>query len=139
MFKLHLECHRVLGPMLFLLYTNDVNHAITSQIKLFADDSILCRNIRNQNDHLIQNDLDTISSWAEKCLIELSINKCVVFSITLKSYSSFHDYNILGTMPKWATNHDYLGVTISRDLNWLNQVAKITNKASKTLGLLKGT
>ena len=54
----------VLGPMLFLLYINDVNNAITSQIKLFADDSALYRKIRNQDDKVIlQNDLDTISSW----------------------------------------------------------------------------
>ena len=55
----------VLGPMLFLLYINDINNAIKSQIKLFADDSVLYRNTRNQNDQVIlQNDLDTISSWA---------------------------------------------------------------------------
>ena len=40
----------VLGPMLFLLY---INNAITSQIKLFADDSVLYRNIHNQNDQVI--------------------------------------------------------------------------------------
>ena len=55
----------VLGPMLFLSYINDINNAIKSQIKLFADDSVLYRNIRNQNDQVIlQNDLDTISSLA---------------------------------------------------------------------------
>ena len=37
------------------------------------------------------------------------------------------------------TNHDYLGVTISSDLNWLRHVTKISNKASRTLGLLKRT
>ena len=53
--------------MLFLLYINDINNAITSQIKLFADDSVLYRNIRSQNYQVIlQNDLDTISSLAEK-------------------------------------------------------------------------
>ena len=51
----------VLGPMLFLLYINDINNAITSHIKLFADDSVLYINICNQNDQVIlQNDLDTI-------------------------------------------------------------------------------
>ena len=56
----------VLGPMLFLLYIGDIDNAITSQIKLFTDDSVLHRNIRNQNGQVIvQNDLDTISSWAE--------------------------------------------------------------------------
>ena len=126
--------------MLFLLYINDINNAITSQIKLFADDSVLHRNIHNKNDQVIPpNDLDSISSWAQKWLMELNINKCSVLSITLKHNSIFYDYNILGAMHKRVTNHDYLGVTISCDLNWLRHVTKISNKASKTLGLLKRT
>ena len=43
----------VLGPMLFMLNIIDIDNAITSQIKLFGDDSVLYRNIHNQNDHLI--------------------------------------------------------------------------------------
>ena len=71
--------------------------------------------------------------------MELNINKCSVLSITLKHNSIFHDYNILGAMLKRVTKNDYLGVTISSDLNWLRHVAKIYNKASRTLGLLKRT
>ena len=68
---------------MFLLNINGINNAITSQIKLFADDSVLYRNICNQNDQVIlQNDLDTISSWAEKRLMELHINKCSVLYYT---------------------------------------------------------
>ena len=67
----------------------------------------------------------------------LNINKCYVLSITLKRNSIFHDYNILGATLMRVTNHDYLGVTISSDLNWLRHVKKIYNKASRTLGLLK--
>ena len=53
--------------MRFLLYINDINNAITSQIKLSADDSVLYRNIRNQNDQaILKKYLDAISSWAEK-------------------------------------------------------------------------
>ena len=49
------------------------------QINLFADDSVLYRNIRNQNDQVIlQYDLGTISSWAKKCPMALNINKCSV-------------------------------------------------------------
>ena len=126
--------------MLFLLYINDINNAITSQIKLFADDSVLYRNIHNQNDQVIlQDDLDTISSRAEKWLMELNINECSVLSITLKRSSIFHDHDILGEMLKRVTNHDYLGVSISSDLNWFRHVATISNKASRTIGLLKNT
>ena len=117
----------VLGPILFLLYVNDINNAITSQIKLFADDSVLYRNIHSQNDHVIlQNDLDTISSWAEKWLMELNINKCYVLSIALKCNFIVHDYDILGTTNHFTqvANHDYLGVTISSDLSWIRHVKK---------------
>ena len=51
--------------------------------------------------------------------------------------SSIHDYNILGTMSKQVANHDYLGVTMPCELKWLNHVTKVSNKASRTLGLLK--
>ena len=116
----------VLGPMLLLLYVNDINSAITSQIKLFAVDSVLRRNIRSRNDQVIlQNDLNTISSWAEKWLMKLNLNKYAVLSITLKRNSSFHDYYILGTTLNRVANHDYLGVDISSDLIWLRHAAKI--------------
>ena len=42
----------VIGPILFPLYINDINNAITSQIKLIDDDSVLYINIHIQNDHL---------------------------------------------------------------------------------------
>ena len=76
MLKLLLVSHKDLFLLLFLLCINDINNAITSQIKLFADDGVLYRNILNQNDQVfLQYDLDTISSWAEKWLMELNIDK----------------------------------------------------------------
>ena len=45
--------------------------------------------------------------------------------LTLKCNYSFHDNNILGVTPKLVTNHDYLSVTISSDLNWLRYALKI--------------
>ena len=111
--------------MLFLLYIDNINNAITSQIKLFPDDSMLYRNIRNENGQVIlQNALDTISSWAEKWLMELNINKCSVLSITLKRNYTFHDSNILVTTLMRVTSHVYHGVTISSDLNWLRHARK---------------
>ena len=74
-----------------------------------------------------------------KWLMELNINKCTVISITLKRNYIFHENNILGKMLKRVTNHDYLGVTISSDRSCLRHAKKNSNKASKTLGLLKRT
>ena len=123
--------------MLFLLYINDINNAITSQIKHIADDSVLHRNIQNQNDQVIlKNDLETISSWAENWLMELNNNKCSVLSITLKRNSIFHDNNILGAMLKRVTNNDYLGVTTSEP-NWLRHVKKFAIRLAEPLVYFK--
>ena len=100
--------------------------------------AILHRNIRNQNDPVIlQYDLITISLWAERWQMELSINKCSVLSITLKRNSIFHDYDILGATLKRVTNHDYHGIAISSDLNWLRHAKKFITRQTEPLDYLK--
>ena len=54
----------VLGPLLFLAYINDMPVSVLSTIKLFADDSLLYRNITNKRDcALLQQDLDRLQEW----------------------------------------------------------------------------
>ena len=71
--------------------------------------------------------------------MELNINKFLVPSITLKLYCNyiFHDYNILGAMLRRVTNHDYLGVTISSNLNWLRHVKKFIVRLAEPLVYLE--
>ena len=55
----------VLGPLMFLIYINDIVENISSQIKLFADDCLLYRVIKTEQDTVsLQRDLDTLSHWA---------------------------------------------------------------------------
>ena len=69
--------------------------------------------------------------------MELNINKCSVLSITLKRNSIFHDYDMLGATLKRVTNHDYLGVTTSSDLNWLRHATKFLIRQAEPLVYLK--
>ena len=71
----------VLGPLMFLLYINDIKCGISSHLKLFADDCILYRTINSQQDQLLlQHDLNIILKWTETWLMELNISKCVVLT-----------------------------------------------------------
>ena len=55
----------VLGPLLFLIYINDIESQITSSIRLFADDSALCRPIYSESDSLsLQEDIFKLQKWA---------------------------------------------------------------------------
>ena len=55
----------ILGPLLFLIYINDMESQITSSIHLFADDSALYRSIYSKNDSLsLQEDIFKLQKWA---------------------------------------------------------------------------
>ena len=65
----------VLGPVLFL-YINDITINIHSEIKLFADDILLYRPIKISNNHkILQDDLNTLTKWADHWLMEFNIPK----------------------------------------------------------------
>ena len=57
----------VLGPLLFSLYINDISADIESEIRLFADDYVCYREIKNGEDTLkLHRDIDRLGSWATK-------------------------------------------------------------------------
>jgi len=67
----------VLGPLLFLIFINDLDEDISSNILKFADDTKIFREVRNCTEcsHL-QDDLDKLVSWAQKWQMEFNVDKC---------------------------------------------------------------
>ena len=64
----------VLGPLLFLIYINDIVKDISSNLRLFADDCLLYRVITSEEDSaLLQNDLNTIFTWSLLWQMKLSV------------------------------------------------------------------
>jgi hypothetical protein len=61
----------VLGPILFVLYTNDLPDAVESEAYLFADDTNIFRSINSIDDQqILQNDLIKLENWSDKCLLK---------------------------------------------------------------------
>ena len=57
----------IFGPLLFLVFINDLPDCVQSKIRLFADDCIPYRRIKNQNDcTILQDDLDSLAEWEKK-------------------------------------------------------------------------
>ena len=125
----------VLGPLLFLCYINDLPDCVSSQVRLFADDCLLYRPIKNQSDHIaLQKDLQNLTSWANTWGMSFNAKKC--YLLRSRSKSSFF-YTIKDSILQQVKNSPYLGVTISDDFKWSMHVNKITAKAGAMLGLLK--
>ena len=128
----------VLGPVLFLLYINDITEHIQSTMRLFADDSIIYREIKNICDHaLLQQDLISLCEWAETWQLNFNISKCYHLGVTNKVVPFSHNYLMNNVVIAKSASTKYLGVTISHNLNWNQHCDNICNKANSMLGLLR--
>ena len=96
------------GPTLFLLYINDIADSIQSDVRLFADDSMIYRDINSESDHhILQSDLNTISKWCKGWSIELNTIKCRQIIITNKRKSSSFVYHLHGKAVPQTSSHDW--------------------------------
>ena len=127
----------VLGPLLFLLYINDLPDCINSRVRLFADDCLVYRKISSFEDQLaLQRDLDALEVWARTWGMKFNPSKCTILSIA-RSSAMHKFYTLCGTVLLHVNEAKYLGVTLSDDLQWSKHISNLSVKASSTLGLLR--
>ena len=83
----------VLGPLLFVIYINDLPDDITSDIFLFADDTKIFNRIDSQEDaNNLQANLTKLQDWSNKWLLKFHPGKCKVVDISIRDrvqYSYF--------------------------------------------------
>ena len=95
----------VLGPLLFLIYINDIIYGIKSNIRLFADDCVIYRLINDFNDiNTLQSDLDKISVWCKNWRMNLNVKKCVHVKFTKKNNPITFVYMINNEIIKLSSN-----------------------------------
>ena len=72
----------VLGPLLFVIYKNDLPDTVLSQVFLFADDTKMYRQIQDASDRLtFQEDISKLQEWADKWLLKCHPDKCKLMTI----------------------------------------------------------
>ena len=122
----------VLGPLLFLIYNNDLPDNITSTVRLFADDCVLYRIIMNAfGAKELQKDLDRLTEWAKIWLMIFNADKCFVLKITHSHNPKTHTYSLDTNVLQETSSHAYLGVEISNDLKWNKHINNITAKGTE--------
>ena len=131
--------HERARTVLFLLYINDLPDVVVhSTARLFADDCIVYRPIRNNDDTtLLQNDLNKIAEWEFMWQMQFNIDKCFVLRVGRPKHKLRHLYTLHNQNLSETDCAKYLGVTITSDLQWNQHINNITNKANSILGLLR--
>ena len=131
----------VLGPILFLIFINDLPDAVESDSMLFADDSKIYRVIKSKEDSSkLQNDLNSLLEWTRKWLLKFNQDKCHVLSIgEIENIIHAHYY----TMNEYVLDHVFeekdLGVVIDSQLSFEEHINQKIKKANAMVGLIRRT
>ena len=107
-------------------------------MKLFAGDFLIYKVIHGTEDHqTLQQDLTTLSKWADKWQMAFNISKCTIMQV-LNHHSKSLFRNVMNGIALAVTEqHWYLGIKLHPKLSWKLHIDYIFNKANKTIGFSK--
>ena len=134
----------ILGPLLFILYINDLPNIIDDSCKvvLYADDTALFY-ASNDPDHLqtvLNSKLCKVGEWLQKNKLTLNVKKANLMLIgTDKRLTNFQNVQtfVNGEELCGVTNCKYLGIWIDKNLNWNVNTENMCNKISKRIGIIR--
>ena len=133
----------VLGPLLFLIYINDLENNIKSNIKFFADDTMLFSIVRDPtlSAEDLNHDLNIISEWAHQWKMEFNPDPTKqATEVTFSCKRTKHDHPVLffnGTAVKTLDQQKHLGLILDKKLNFTKHINEKIGKALKNVGIIK--
>lgn len=127
-----------LGPLLFLLFVNDLPDCVSDNEKLlFADDFKIYTKVNSIGDCIrLQQSLDNIANWCAINQLGVNISKCKVLSFNRNKTTHQFDYSINKIVLNRPTVVKDLGVSFDSKLTFNIHVTNITNEALKLLGFV---
>ena len=132
----------ILGPLLFIIYVNDMPNVIKHcKIILYADDTLYYSSTSaNDINKYVNEDLNLISQWLADNLLTLNCTKSkfLLFgsSSRLKSFTNISIFVNDHQLTRERTIK-YLGITFSENLTWSDHLNKISTKINQRIGLLR--
>ena len=131
----------VLGPILFVLYINDLPDEVDKEtfIFLFADDTKAFRHIKSGQDQIqLQIDINKMVDWSNLWLLKFHPEKCIMMSIGKEPDQCFN-YTMEGHTLNYTTCEKDLGVQIDNALTFDKHINGAINKANGVLAVVKKT
>jgi ribonucleases P/MRP protein subunit RPP40 len=124
----------VLGPLLFLVFINDLEEGVMNSVLKFVDDTKLFGIVENEGQQM-QRDLCTIVEWSRTWQIEFVIDKCKILHIGGRNGRL--TYSMEGRLLEEMEVEKDLGVMISQDLKASRYCQEVYSKVSRELGMMK--
>ena len=133
----------VLGPVLFLIFINDLPSDVTGDTKIFEDDTKVYRTVDTQEEREgLQEDIDNLSEWSHRWQLAFNASKCKVLHLGKKNQE--YEYTMTNESEERrelsSVQHEKdLGVIIDTKLTFRDHVAAIAGKANRILGMIRRT
>jgi hypothetical protein len=132
----------ILGPLLFLVFINDITNDIESDIHLFADDTSLMDIVDSQNHNItyakINRDLHRLTTWAASWMVTFNAAKTVYLQISRKKNPAPKPIlRLNGAIIQEVQTHKHLGLTFNTSLTWSDHINQLVKKAARCTGFLR--
>jgi hypothetical protein len=128
----------VLGPVLFIIFINDIDEEIKSRLWKFADDLKMLGRVSTEADvDQLRGDIDKLVEWSEEWQLSFNLDKCKVMHIGSKNQE--RGYVIEGKGLKAVSEEKDLGVIVTSDFKVGRQCAEAAKKGNRILGMINRT
>ncbi len=134
----------ILGPLLFLLYINDLPQCLDfSHPRMYADDTSITYAGKDLNeiDDYLNKDLKSVNTWLSSKKLILNLTKTEFLVITSRQRRVFLSDNPSLTINNFpieqVSSTKSLGVSIDENLSWKTHIETVCKKISSALGLIK--
>ena len=129
----------VLGPLLFLIYINDITTNIKSNIRLFADDTSLYLRVDDPTEcaAVLNRDLETINTWAKTWMVTFNPQKTETLALTTKHNPLLPTLSLDDVPIKEFPFHKHLGLTFQKNCKWDIHINEISTKIGRLVNCLR--
>ena len=127
----------VLGPVLFLIFINDLPEVVENYIKLFADDTKLYARVgTDYQRNSLQKDIDSVMNWSDRWQLRFNTSKCKHLHLGPETNSQ---YQMEGRTLERTPEEKDLGVTVDETLKFQSHISTSVKKANRKLGFIYRT